>query len=46
MTNDYLETIKKLFEYYKVLGEKTFDQLNEKELFCNIMERVTALVLS
>ena len=33
MTNDYLESIKKLFEYYKVLGEKTFDQLNEKELF-------------
>ena len=33
MTNDYLESIKKLFEYYKVLGEKTFDQLDEKELF-------------
>ena len=33
MANNYLESIKKLFEYYKMLGEKTFAQLDEKELF-------------
>ena len=26
MDNDYLESIKKQFEYYKMLGEKTFAQ--------------------
>jgi hypothetical protein len=31
--NYFLESTKKLFEYYKVLGEKTFAQLDEKELF-------------
>jgi hypothetical protein len=33
MTNDYLESVKKQFEYYKMLGEKTFSQLQEKDLF-------------
>ena len=30
---NYLESIKKQFEYYKLLGELTFNQLEEKELF-------------
>jgi hypothetical protein len=30
---NYLETAIKQFEYYKMLGEKTFSQLSEKELF-------------
>ena len=33
MKNDFLETAKKQFDYYKLLGEKTFDQLNEEQLF-------------
>ncbi len=33
MTNNYLESIKKLFEYYKMLGEKTFAQLEEGDFF-------------
>lgn len=33
MTNDYLESIKKQFAYYKMLGEKTFAQLPDDKLF-------------
>ncbi len=33
MQENYLYSITKQFEYYKVLGEKTFVQLEEKELF-------------
>jgi hypothetical protein len=31
--NDYLESVKKQFEYYKMLGEKTFAQLSDEQLF-------------
>jgi len=30
---DYLESVKKQFEYYKMLGEKTFAQLSDEQLF-------------
>lgn len=33
MTNDYLESTKKQFEYYKQLGEKTFSQVEDDALF-------------
>lgn len=33
MNHEYLNSIKKQFEYYKLLGEKTFDQLNDDQLF-------------
>lgn len=33
MKNDYLESVKKQFEYYKLLGEKTFAQLSDEQLF-------------
>ena len=33
MKLEYLNSIKRQFEYYKSLGEKTFDQLDEKDLF-------------
>ena len=32
MKTDFLSTAKKQFEYYKLLGEKTFEQLNEEQL--------------
>lgn len=32
MTSDYLNSVKKQFEYYKMLGEKTFAQLTDEEL--------------
>ena len=33
MANDYLESVKKQFEYYKMLGDKTFSQLEDEKLF-------------
>lgn len=33
MENQYIESIKKQFEYYKTLGEKTFEQISEENLF-------------
>ena len=33
MELEYLNSIKKQFEYYKSVGEKTFDQLNEDDFF-------------
>lgn len=32
MENDYLESAKKQFAYYKSLGEKTFEQLTDQQL--------------
>ncbi len=33
MTTDYLESAKKQFGYYKLLGDKTIDQLPDEKLF-------------
>ena len=33
MEENYLKSVIKQFEYYKVLGDKTFAQLEEKDLF-------------
>ena len=33
MISNYISSIRKLFEYYKLLGEKTIAQLDEKQLF-------------
>lgn len=33
MTDDYVESVKRQFEYYKMLGEKTFAQLPDSKLF-------------
>lgn len=33
MNNGYLECVKKQFEYYKMLGDKTFSQLQDEKLF-------------
>ncbi len=30
---DYLDSIRKQFEFYKLLGEKTFDQMSDEQLF-------------
>ena len=34
----YLESIKKQFEYYKSLGDKTFEQIPEDKLFWKMSE--------
>lgn len=33
MDHNYLDSVKKQFEYYKSLGEKTFDQIDDEKLF-------------
>lgn len=33
MESEYLNSVRKQFEYYKSVGEKTFDQLNDEDLF-------------
>lgn len=33
MNNHFLESAKKQFEYYRMLGEKTFSQLSDEQLF-------------
>jgi Protein of unknown function (DUF1572) len=43
MQNNYLESTKKLFEYYKMLGEKTFAQLEERELFWQYNEESNSI---
>ncbi len=36
--NDYLSSAKKQFSYYKMLGDKTFEQLVEEQLFMQLNE--------
>jgi hypothetical protein len=43
MINDYLESAKKQFEYYKVLGEKTFAQLSDEQLFWQYNEESNSI---
>lgn len=38
MNNDYLESVKKQFAYYQSLGDKTFDQLTDEQLFWSFNE--------
>ncbi|MFN6086216.1 MAG: DUF1572 domain-containing protein [Fluviicola sp.] len=38
MTNDFLDSAIKQFEYYKLLGEKTFEQLTDEQLFVQVNE--------
>jgi hypothetical protein len=33
MSSEYLTSAKKLFQYYQSLGDRTFDQLNDEQLF-------------
>ncbi|WP_027066610.1 DUF1572 family protein [Maribacter sp. Hel_I_7] len=43
MEDNYLKSVKLQFEYYKTLGEKTFDQLNEDELFWQFNEESNSI---
>lgn len=36
MHNDYLQSVVKQFEYYKMLGDKTFTQLSDDQLFYQV----------
>lgn len=43
MSNDYLQSVRKQFEYYKMLGEKTFSQLPDQKLFWKYNEESNSI---
>jgi hypothetical protein len=43
MANDYLDSVKKQFEYYKLLGEKTFGQVDDDKLFWQYNEESNSI---
>jgi hypothetical protein len=45
MTNDFLESVKKQFEYYKMLGDKTFSQLQDEKLFWQYNEDSNSIAI-
>jgi hypothetical protein len=44
--NNYLSSIIKQFEYYKLLGEKTFQQLDDESLFKKINEESNSIAIN
>lgn len=45
MQANYLNSVRKQFEYYKVLGEKTIDQLSDEELFWQFNEESNSIAI-
>lgn len=45
MTTDYLNSVKQQFEYYKSVGEKTFHQLEDKDLFWQFNENSNSIAI-
>lgn len=43
ITTDYLNSVKKQFEYYKMLGDKTFAQLSDEQLFWQYNEESNSI---
>lgn len=41
--NTYLESIKKQFLYYKTIGEKAIDQLEEEQLFISVNDNTNSI---
>ena len=45
MTTDYLESVKAQFKHYKSIGERTFDQLKEDDLFWQYNEESNSIAI-
>ena len=45
MNADYLSSVKKQFEYYKLLGDKTFDQIEPEKLFYKFNEDSNSIAI-
>ena len=43
MTNNYLESVKQQFTYYKGLGEKVFEQVTDEQLFWKYNEESNSI---
>ena len=46
MEIEYLHSVRKQFEYYKSLGEKTLEQLNEKDLFWQYNDESNSIAIT
>jgi len=44
-TSDYLTSIRKIFEYYKSIGDKTFSQINDEALFYQYNEQSNGIAI-
>ena len=45
MKSEYLDSVKKQFEYYKMLGEKTFSQVKDDDLFWQYNEDSNSIAI-
>jgi hypothetical protein len=45
MSANYLDSIHKQFQYYKMLGDKTFSQLEEKDIFWQYNEESNSIAI-
>ena len=45
MTNEYLQNTIKQFEYYKLLGDKSFDQVSDEDLFWQYNESSNSIAV-
>jgi hypothetical protein len=43
--SEYIESVKKQFEYYKMLGEKTFAQVEDEKLFHKMNEESNSIAI-
>ncbi|AUC15142.1 hypothetical protein BTO06_08325 [Tenacibaculum sp. SZ-18] len=43
--SSYLNSARKQFEYYKSLGDKTFQQLSEEQIFCHPSEESNSIAI-
>ncbi|MCU7371012.1 DUF1572 domain-containing protein [Paucibacter sp. O1-1] len=43
MENDYLQSVRKQFEYYKMLGDKTIAQVTDEQLFWKYNEESNSM---
>lgn len=46
MQQNYIQSATKQFEYYKLLGERTFDQLSDTELFRQFNEESNSIAIT
>lgn len=45
MTTDYLQSVKAQFKHYKSIGERTFDQLQDEDLFWQYNEESNSITI-
>ena len=45
MQQDYLRSTRKQFEYYKMLGDRTFEQIEEKDIFWQFNEASNSIAI-